>query len=59
MKFAPGDSTGLVACIQRLMGSPGLRDELVEEGGRRVAAFDIRHVAAEYLDLYEDLLGSP
>jgi glycosyltransferase involved in cell wall biosynthesis len=59
LKFAPGDGSGLAACIQRLMEIPGLRNELVEEGGRRVAAFDIRNVAAEYLDLYEDLLESP
>ena len=56
LKFPAGDSAALAANIRRLMKEPALRQELVTEGGRRVAAFDIRDVADEYLGLYEELL---
>lgn len=56
LKFPAGDSAALSACIRRLMDDSALRDELVAEGTQRVAAFDIRNVADEYLRLYQELL---
>jgi glycosyltransferase involved in cell wall biosynthesis len=58
LKFPAGDSSALAACIRRLIDEPGLRSDLVDEGARRVAAFDIRIVAQQYLHLYEELLDT-
>jgi glycosyltransferase involved in cell wall biosynthesis len=58
LRFPAGDSTALAACIRRLIDEPGLRSDLVDEGARRVAAFDIRHVAEEYSRLYQELLDT-
>jgi glycosyltransferase involved in cell wall biosynthesis len=56
LRFPAGDAAALSGTILRLMNEPGLSGALVTEGGRRVAAFDIRHVADRYLSLYRELL---
>jgi glycosyltransferase involved in cell wall biosynthesis len=52
----PGDAPGLAAAIQRLTEDEPLRSACVAHACSRLPAFDVEHLADQYLGLYEPLI---
>jgi glycosyltransferase involved in cell wall biosynthesis len=52
----PGDAPGLAAAIQRLTEDEPLRSACVAHARSRLPAFDVEHVADQYLGVYQSLI---
>jgi len=53
---APGDATALAAGLRRVLAEPDLERELVASGEQRAAEFSMEHLAARYVELYDQAL---
>ena len=53
----PGDQDGFVEAIRRVLTDDILRDRMRDAALRRVQRHDLRHVAREWEEIYEDLLA--
>lgn len=51
----PGDSAALAAAIERLLDDATLRRGLVEAARARAESFDLTQVAAQHVDLFDEL----
>jgi phosphatidylinositol alpha-mannosyltransferase len=52
----PGDPSALRGALRRLLRAPDLREELVIAAADRVGAYDMAHLARQYLALFTTLL---
>ncbi len=57
MLVPPGDPNALYAALERVLGSPGLREELRDKGLTRARRFSWDRAAREVLALYEQALS--
>ena len=55
--FPPGDDIALAEALERLLGDPGLREDMREAGYRRVAAFSWAYTADETVAVYHEVVG--
>jgi glycosyltransferase involved in cell wall biosynthesis len=53
----PRDVESIRAGVRRLIGEPCYRDDLIRRGFANAARFDARNIAAQYLNLYEEMLA--
>ena len=53
-----GDVLGMTKNILRLMDDTGLRSQLVKNAKEQVVQFDLKNVARQYHELYEELLST-
>ena len=54
----PGDACALAAAIRRVLDEPETSRSLVAAGDARAAEFSMEHLAACYLELYEEAIAS-
>ncbi|OGN81033.1 MAG: hypothetical protein A2082_02895 [Chloroflexi bacterium GWC2_70_10] len=52
----PKDPSALAAALRRLVEDPALRERLGAAGAQRASDFDWAHVAAQLVDVYEEVL---
>lgn len=53
--FDPGDKEDILRCLRRVKTEPGLREELINKGQKRVKAFSWRECARQTLDIYKNV----
>lgn len=56
LKVDPFDVAAIRAGLERLIGEPALREQLVQEGFRNVAKYSAQSVAAQYAELYREVV---
>jgi glycosyltransferase involved in cell wall biosynthesis len=57
LRFPPGDATALAEALERLLGSPELREEYREAGYRRAEGFSWAHTAEATVAVYREVLA--
>ena len=53
----PDDAAALAVALEKVLGEPGLRGELVANGLVRAEEFSMRRLADRYLEAYEGVVG--
>jgi phosphatidylinositol alpha-mannosyltransferase len=53
----PGDASALAAALEKVLGDPGLSDDLVANGLARAEEFSMRRLADRYLEAYEGVVA--
>jgi glycosyltransferase involved in cell wall biosynthesis len=57
LKVDPFDVVAIRAGLKRLLDEPDLREVLIEEGFRNVAKYSAKSVAAQYAELYREIVA--